>query len=328
VLNCLLVAYLVGAYPQHVWLLYFVQSLYMIPRKFYNMWHAKPLNEALYYLDFCWCMNFLAIFTLALLLAAEGVGIEVTEHVRALLFSASVGISAVLLGANIILPFVACVFHDVNTMTSLFIHFMSPLVMYTFMWHADEIIDAWPNVFQLSYIDNIRYYGGIESVVGCSTTLYFVWWACYVLFMLAGGISLPKKYTANGQEANPKWDTVFHYTMRGGACMAIGKFCRGRSREESLRMMEDSDFDRADFFLYMAGHALASLAAIFTLGYGLFADRRVHKAALAFALTLAVVRGARRYTYYSTQMYSRYLRRQFAHVIAGDGGQAGYSRMD
>ena len=105
-------------------------------------------------------MNFLAIFTLALLLAAEGVGIEVTEHVRALLFSASVGISAVLLGANIILPFVACVFHDVNTMTSLFIHFMSPLVMYTFMWHADEIIDAWPNVFQLSYIDNIRYYGG------------------------------------------------------------------------------------------------------------------------------------------------------------------------
>ena len=50
VLNCFLISYMVGACPQHLWLLYVIQSFYMIPRKFYNMWRAKPLNEALYYL--------------------------------------------------------------------------------------------------------------------------------------------------------------------------------------------------------------------------------------------------------------------------------------
>ena len=50
VLNCFLISYMVGACPQHLWLLYVIESFYMIPRKFYNMWHAKPLNEALYYL--------------------------------------------------------------------------------------------------------------------------------------------------------------------------------------------------------------------------------------------------------------------------------------
>lgn len=56
----------------------------------------------------------------------------------------------VLMGANIILPFVACLFHDVNTMTGLFIHLMTPLVMYTFMWNSSDIKTAWPNnIFQL-----------------------------------------------------------------------------------------------------------------------------------------------------------------------------------
>ena len=85
VLDCFLISYVIGAYPQHLCklymyylkqiiildcsfvfnlkhtlshecfagLLYFIQSFYMLPRKFYNMWNAKPLNQALYYLDFC-----------------------------------------------------------------------------------------------------------------------------------------------------------------------------------------------------------------------------------------------------------------------------------
>lgn len=42
-----------GAHPEHIWLIYLVEGYYMIPRKFYNMWNAKPMNQALYYLDFC-----------------------------------------------------------------------------------------------------------------------------------------------------------------------------------------------------------------------------------------------------------------------------------
>lgn len=73
--------------------------------------------------------------------------------------AALLGVSCgTLIGANIILPFVACVFHDVNTMTGLFIHLMPPMVMYTFMWHSNDIRAAWPMIFHLNYMDKIHYF--------------------------------------------------------------------------------------------------------------------------------------------------------------------------
>jgi hypothetical protein len=31
-----------GAHPEHFWLIYLVEGMYMIPRKFVNMWNARP----------------------------------------------------------------------------------------------------------------------------------------------------------------------------------------------------------------------------------------------------------------------------------------------
>jgi len=44
---------------------------------------------------------------------------------------------------------------------------------------------------------------------------------------------------------------------------------------------------------------------------------------------IAVVRGANRYTYYTTKMYSRVLRKEFAEQLAQSGGEAkeGYTRL-
>jgi hypothetical protein len=73
-----------------------------------------------------------------------------------------------LIGANIALPFVACLFHDVNTMTGLFIHIMPPMVMYTFMWNSSAIRAAWPGVFNLTYVENLRFFSesGVFVVPG------------------------------------------------------------------------------------------------------------------------------------------------------------------
>ncbi len=89
----------------------------------------KPrLNQAFYYLDFCWCMNFLGLFSLAALVIYDLLGSNVEEDARKPMFKAFMGVTCgVLLAANIALPFVACVFHDVNTMTGLFIHLMPPM---------------------------------------------------------------------------------------------------------------------------------------------------------------------------------------------------------
>lgn len=86
-------------------------------------------------------------------------------------------------------------------------------------------------------------------------------------------------------------------------------------------MMEENDFDLVDFFIYMAFHAISSIFNILTLGYGCFSSKIFHLAMLCLCLVLAVVRGANRYTYYTTKMYSRKLRKSFAHIIEDDGGK-------
>ena len=326
VLNCFFIVYIIGAYPQHLWLVYFIESFYMIPRKFYTMWNNKPLNQALYYLDFCWMMNFMGIFFLALLILSEGAHFNIGEEARQIAFKSSMGVACgVLLSANVALPFVAALFHDVNTMTGLFIHLMPPMVVYTFKWHSEAIVAAWPNVFHFSYIDNLVYYDGMNGIAGCATVLYFTWWISYTSFMLIIGVNLPKKYSSNG-ERRPKWDTVFHSTMRDGACIVIGKL-RGRSKADSLSLMETNMFDLPDFFLYMFAHMTAALGAIYTIGYGCFLNKWFHLAMLGFSVVLAVIRGGQRYTYYSTKMYTRALRKEFSHIIEDDGGKVGYTRL-
>ncbi|KAL7544954.1 hypothetical protein ACHAWF_008326 [Thalassiosira exigua] len=269
VLNCLFIAYVFGAHPEHIWLIYLVEGSYMIPRKFYNMWHARPMNQALYYLDFCWCMNFTAIFLIALLMLCGALapdGGMVSDVAREAFFNALMGVACgALLGANIVLPFVACVFHDVNTMTGLFIHLMPPMVMYTFMWHSRDIRAAWPNIFHLSFMDNVHYFpregpffvpgSGLDSVAGNAVVFYWLWWIPYVCFMLLFGIDLPKNISPDGTSKTPKWDTVFHSTMRQGVCITIGKVFRGRPRGVSLQQMEENNFDEIDFFIYGLSHA-------------------------------------------------------------------------
>eukprot|EP00986_Skeletonema_menzelii_P008152 scaffold3356_cov154-Skeletonema_menzelii.AAC.2 len=332
VLNCFFICWILGAYPEHIWLVYLIESFYMIPRKFYNMWRAKPLNQALYYLDFCWFTNFITMATLTYIVISGIFGLELNAGFREVMFKCAMGVfCGVLACANIALPFVACLFHDVNTMTGLFIHLMPPVVMYTFVWHHDKIVEAWPSLFDFSYLEyGLTYFGGADSIASCSTAFYFTWWVIYVCFMLVGGgIDLPKKFNADGSPAQPKYDTVFHSTMRDGACIAIGKFIRGRSRAENLTLMETNMFDKIDFCVYMILHMIAALGAIYVSGFLCFKSIIFFRLMLGASIVIAVVRGANRYTYYTTKMYSRALRKEFAEQLAqSDGGaKEGYTRL-
>ena len=324
--NTLLYALKTGAHPEHLWVIYLVEGMYMIPRKFFNMWKAKPLNQALYYLDFCWCMNFTA-FSVILLLVFSGIFAHdeglVSDVARKSFFNALMGVACgTLMGANIVLPFVACLFHDVNTMTGLFIHLMPPMVMYTFMWHADELRDHYPSIFHLTYLEGLKYFPvdgifftpgtGLESVAGNSVALYLLWWIPYVCFQLLIGIDLPKKIKDDGTPAKPKWDTVFHSTMRQGLCVSIGKVFRGRSKKDSIALCMDNNFDLIDFSIYMIAHGIAAMAAFYGIGYPCFESQQFHLFMIIFVTWLAVARGAKRYTYYTTKMYGRVLREQFS----------------
>ena len=130
VINCLLISYVFAKFPENFWLLYLVQMLYLVPASFSQRYKAKPLNKSLYYLDYCWIMNLVAVLSLLGLVinsvAANVINEDFTllsDSVRKHLFMAVLGTSCgPLLAATAALPYIALLFHDVDTMCSLFIH--------------------------------------------------------------------------------------------------------------------------------------------------------------------------------------------------------------
>ena len=64
VLNCFLTAFVFFVCPENFWVLYLVEMIFLVPLNQYHRCKAKPLNKSLYYLDFCWVANLIAIASL------------------------------------------------------------------------------------------------------------------------------------------------------------------------------------------------------------------------------------------------------------------------
>lgn len=317
VANCFFTAYAFGRYPEHFWLIYLLQSLYFIPRKLWNGVRAKPLNETLYLLDFCWTMNCSTVLVLLLLMRPTMFALP--YQARHFLALGSIGIACgPLLGATGLLPFVAFIFHDLNTMTNVVIHALPPMVIYTLRWHSDEIREAWPNVFRLQNLENLDFFPpemgpfflpgtGLESIAGTAVLIYFMWFIPYTSWMLLVGLDLPRK----DRDKPPVYDTVFHTFWRVGACQTCGNLIWKRPVAVSQQQMKDDHYEVRDFLVYMAMHAVMVLTSIPTLAYACNSNKHVHAALIFVVLFISIHRGSQRYTYYSTKMYSQVIRKAF-----------------
>ena len=329
VLNCLLLTFVFAKYPQHFWLFYLIELSFLIPLKMYNSFITKPLNEVLYYLDYCWVMNIFGILVcIALFLDALTNNYFLSEDMRQELFLTIYGISCgPLLGATILLPFVAVVFHDYMIMTGLFIHILPPAVMYTLHWYYQDIHNAWPKLFQLSYMEDIQFFPdqgilfipftGLGTVAGNTIAFYFLWFIPYVIWMHLIGLDLPRKNrkSKDGTIVAPMYDTVFHATVRNGLTAVAGKALWGRPASLSKVQMLNDDYETRDFLAYMAFHALLACSSVYILAYPCYKNQTVHSIMLIVLTVLCVARGAARYTYYVTQMYSSAVRKDFAALL-------------
>lgn len=324
VLNSFFIFYVFGRWPEHFWILYFAETAYFVPRKFVLMWRAKPLNQALYYLDLCWMLNFIFLIALVTFVVENQTSLVLPEWLRKHVYLAALGTACgPLMGATFLLPFVSFLFHDLSTMTGLFIHILPPFLAYTFRWHSSDILQSWSHIFPLKYADNIDFFpasgwfffpgAGIGSVAGNSIALYFAWFVPYVIWMCFIGLHLPRAKRKDG--AQPKYDTVFHSTVRGGLCITIGSTLWNRPKAISLKQMEDNDFELRDFLAYMVVHAILAVFSIYTLAYPCFINKTVHVSFLYLLTCICVYRGAKRYTFYSTTMYGRIIRKEFADIL-------------
>jgi len=313
VANCILITFVFAKYPEHFWLLYLIQSCLFLPKKVSDSSRTKPLNESLYLLDFCWMMNFLAVFVIVFFgIQAEYLEIIsiIIPELRRSIFLASFGVACgPLLMATAVLPFVAMVFHDIVSMIGLFIHLLPPLVMYTIRWHGDEIKNAWSGVFQLDYLDNIQFfpneglswnmYSYLGTVSGCTVFMYFLWFVPFSIWMILIGLDLPRcprhKKDKDGNSRKAKFDTVFHSLMRDSVCYSFGSLWN-RSKEESKAQILTNNFELRDFLFYMLMHFISVMLSIFVVGYATYSSKLMHQIFLSLAMLSATYRGAKRYT--------------------------------
>ena len=116
--NCLFIAYVFGGHPEHFWILYAIETIFWMSYKFRGMYFAKPLSETFYYLDFCWVMNASGVTIIVTVIFLDGyltydiIPIEVRKNMFMACFGVFCG--PVFLAA-MALPFVAFLFHDVNS---------------------------------------------------------------------------------------------------------------------------------------------------------------------------------------------------------------------
>jgi len=210
VLNCFLVCVTFGRFPQHFWLLYLIESLYLLPQGFWFNVRAQPLNQVLYYLDYCWVMNLLGNLVL-LLYVSSTLLLDLplfSRETRHQILLTAVGTSTgTLTGACLMLPFVAIVFHDLRTMTGVLIHLLPTMMTYTFLWHRTEIRAAWPRVFPYDFESSDMTFfpkdnnksvwilpgTGLGSIAGNAIALYTLWWVLVSLKNVCSNLQVTNK---------------------------------------------------------------------------------------------------------------------------------------
>ena len=79
VLNCFLIAFVFFVCPENFWVLYLIEMIFLVPLNQYHRCKAKPLNKSLYYLDFCWVANLIAIASLLTIVVHSIIASAVNE---------------------------------------------------------------------------------------------------------------------------------------------------------------------------------------------------------------------------------------------------------
>ena len=323
VLNCFFVLFIFNVLPQHFWVLYLVEAFFLFPAKFLFWINAKPFNQVYYGFDFCWIMNFVGVIGFCVLFLAKGL---ISDETRKQVFLAAFGIACgPLTGATVLLPFVSLIFHHRNTMTSFFIHFFPPLLFYVMYWESDIVKETWPTTFGLEYdIDFWPKNGSFTNCVFGNTFIaYIIWFVPYCVWQYYIGLDLPRSNrhtkTKDGSPASPVYDTVYHNTMRHFFCVAMGKTLWKRSKEKCMDQIKSNDYEMRDFVVYMIAHFTLAIISLVVLAYPCYLNKYVHGTCLWILFAICTYRGAKRYTYYSTKMYGRIIRKHFADEMVIEG---------
>ncbi len=312
VMNTILMAFVFAGYPEHFWILYAFEVLVMFPWRFVRMTSTKPLSCLLYWLDFCWIANFFGQLLLVIFFA-DGVLREYAlvpyskdticsflaqfGLTRKVIFSFIWGVACgPLLGATIALGN-ALVFHNVDQLVGCLIHYAPPLVLYVLRWQTDTLKAAHPRLFQIDYLDTIKW----TEIVGSASVFYFIWNMLYMTWLCTVGMNLPR---------SRKLDTLFHDMMRkDGGIQALVNKTLGVKADVAKQQAATNQFSRLQALVYLTYHAIVTNIGIL-VSVPCFFSKAFMELILLLALCSMVWNGANRYRFQMTTAFEKAVKKE------------------
>lgn len=287
--NSLMVAWSFGALPGYFWIVYVIEVFVLLPVRWSRMIQREP-KEHLYWLDFCWCANFVGVVLLIILLFYE-----VDLDVQKWAFCAAWGLGNGPLLCAIAVLGNSLLFHDFDNASSVLIHLFPSLVMYEMGWNREAVQEAFPSIFTYHFFNDIHLWHDIYNNAAMS---YFAWLLPYAGWLLTCGMSAP----------SCGYDTIFHFTMRGAGGHVTSKILRVPP-EEHKELVRANSFPRSYALVYLTIHAILVLLSI-PVALLCYADKKIHICLCGSMVLLTIYNASSRYTFYMVSSYGQALRRE------------------
>jgi len=183
VVNIAVTGFVLGRYPEYIWVLYVFKVLTYIPAWFIEV--TKRFNASLWVLDFCWVSNIsLGSYMLLNLLMGERIPAEVQRWAFNWFFATALGPlswAALALQNGLI-------FHSIERTASLFIHFTPSMVAWTLRWSPELMTRTWPGHFT----EEMLAMADLGDIYRAGITAYTIWITLHAAWLLSVGVDAPK----------------------------------------------------------------------------------------------------------------------------------------
>mmetsp|Transcript_24786 Transcript_24786/g.49313 ORF Transcript_24786/g.49313 Transcript_24786/m.49313 type:complete len:377 (+) Transcript_24786:47-1177(+) len=296
--TCVATAYMVGAYPASVWIVYAAEALIILGVRVYVASKETDPDTMLYFLDFCWIANFaMALLSLFLLFQVISGGTLVSFDIFEII--PDLGRVFVLfatgpLGISVIFLKNALVLHDIEHFSSCFIHLWPSIAALSAKWDPDLLMSTYPGIFDnMTGFSNPEANSKILNLVGLGLLAYSIWWVPFTAWMLLHGRFQSPKRTGK--------DTVYLSTI------LTNKFLRENLL--GLRNLEEDDLlDRVQHIscviLYMFGHSVIGVVTLLFSAF-CFKYRYLHLAFCILLVGIVLYNASVRYEWMMTRRYGK-----------------------
>jgi len=277
VVNIAVTGFVIGRFPEYLWVLYLVKVFTYIPAWFVEV--TRRYNGSLWVLDFCWVSNIsLGSYMLLNLIYADRIPAEVQRWAWLWFYSTALGPlswAALALQNGLI-------FHSIERTASLFIHFTPSVVAWTLRWSPELMSKAWPGHFTEETLAQ----ASVKDIYVAGVTMYFVWLVLHGAWLLTVGVDAPKK----------GYSTIFE-----------GLYEKNKLGEKFSKTFGVKSL-RGHAAIYLAMHAFCC-SLTFTWAMLCYRFWMVHTAWCVLLFISTVWMGAGYYMYIFTNVYTKALKK-------------------